>query len=68
MTCLFVLLPRRRSRCGLQTEFPRFGRKILAEAVMAVVPEHMDVLNYAREAQGDPATWHAPGVEFKKNE
>jgi general stress protein 26 len=51
----------RRKRAYWDSAFPGFKNLVLVK----VVPEHMDVLNYARGAQGDPVTWHAPGVDFK---
>jgi len=52
----------RRKRAYWDTAFPGFKDLVLIK----VIPEHMDVLNYRRGAQGDPLTWHAPSVEFKK--
>ncbi|HTZ49370.1 MAG TPA: pyridoxamine 5'-phosphate oxidase family protein [Verrucomicrobiae bacterium] len=54
----------KRKRGYWDTAFPEFKNLVLVK----VVPEHMDVLNYARGAQGDPVTWHAPGVDFQKSE
>jgi general stress protein 26 len=53
----------RRKRAYWDTAFPGFKNLVLVK----VVPEHLDVLNYSRGAQGDPVTWHAPSVEFKNN-
>lgn len=55
---------RKHKRAYWGTAFPGFKNLVPVK----VVPEHLDVLNYARGAQGDPVTWHAPGVDFKKNE
>jgi general stress protein 26 len=54
----------KRKRAYWDTAFPGFKNLVLIK----VIPEHMDVLNYSRGAQGDPVTWHAPSVDFKKSE
>lgn len=51
----------KRKRAYWDSAFPGFKNLVLIK----VIPEHLDVLDYARGAQGDPLTWHAPGVEFK---
>jgi general stress protein 26 len=54
----------KRKRAYWDTAFPGFKNLVLIK----VIPEHLDVLNYSRGAQGDPVTWHAPSVEFKKTD
>lgn len=50
----------KRKRGYWNSVFPEFKNLILIK----VVPEHLEVLNYSRGVNGDPATWHAPSVEF----
>jgi general stress protein 26 len=50
----------RRKRAYWDSMFPEFKNLILIK----VIPEHLEVLNYSRGVNGDPATWHAPSVEF----
>ena len=51
----------KRKRAYWDSVFPEFKNLIL----LKVIPEHLEVLNYSRGVNGDPATWHAPSVEFK---
>lgn len=53
----------KRKRAYWDTAFPGFKNLVLIK----VIPEHLDVLNYSRGAQGDSVTWHAPSVEFNKD-
>jgi hypothetical protein len=53
----------KRKRAYWDTAFPEFKHLVLIK----VVAQHLDILNYSRGAQGDPVTWHAPFVEFKKD-
>jgi general stress protein 26 len=50
----------KRKRGYWDSVFPEFKNLVLIK----VIPEHLEVLNYSRGANGDPATWHAPSVEF----
>ncbi len=50
----------KRKRGYWDSVFPEFKNLILIK----VIPEHLEVLNYGRGVNGDPATWHAPSVEF----
>jgi general stress protein 26 len=50
----------KRKRGYWDSVFPEFKNLILIK----VIPEHLEVLNYSRGVNGDPATWHAPSVEF----
>jgi len=50
----------KRKRGYWDSVFPEFKNLILIK----VIPEHLEVLNYSRSVNGDPATWHAPSVEF----
>lgn len=50
----------KRKRAYWDSVFPDFKNLILIK----VIPEHLEVLNYSRGVNGDPATWHAPSVEF----
>ncbi len=50
----------KRKRAYWDSVFPEFKNLILIK----VIPEHLEVLNYRRRVNGDPATWHAPSVEF----
>lgn len=51
----------KRKRAYWDSMFPEFKNLILIK----VIPEYLEVLNYSRGVNGDPATWHAPSVEFK---
>jgi general stress protein 26 len=50
----------KRKRAYWDSVFPGFKNLVLIK----VNPEHMEVVNYSRGANGDPATWRAPSVEF----
>jgi general stress protein 26 len=50
----------KRKRGYWDSVFPEFKNLVLIK----VIPEHLEVLNYSRGVNGDPATWHAPSVEF----
>lgn len=51
----------KRKRDYWSQAFPDFKYLILIK----VVPEHLDVLNYARGGTNEPVTWRVPSVEFK---
>lgn len=51
----------KRKRAYWEQAFPDFKYLILIK----VIPEHLDVINYARGLSNDPLTFKAPSVEFE---
>jgi general stress protein 26 len=54
----------KRKRGYWDSAFPDFKKLVLIK----VIPERMDVLNYARNTAPDPVTWRTPSVDFKTPE
>lgn len=52
----------KRKRAYWDSVFPGFKNLVLIK----VIPEQMEVVNYSRGVNSDPATWRAPSVEFTK--
>lgn len=52
----------KRKRDYWSQAFPDFKYLILIK----VIPEQLDVLNYARGGSNDPVTWRVPSVQFER--
>jgi general stress protein 26 len=50
----------KRKRDYWEQAFPDWKYLVLIK----VIPEHLDVLNYARGGKNDPTSWKVPSVEF----
>jgi general stress protein 26 len=50
----------KRKRDYWEQAFPDWKYLVLIK----VIPEHLDVLNYARGGRNDPTSWKVPSVEF----